>query len=42
MIPTLAAATVLVGLSRVGAHAVIRHGLKASRERHAGTPLTGC
>jgi len=40
MIPTLAAATVLVGLSRVGAHAVIRHGLKASRERHAGTPLT--
>jgi len=40
MIPTLAAATVLVGLSRVGAHAVIRLGLKASRERHAGTPLT--
>ena len=40
MIPTLAAAVLLVGLSRVGANAAIRHGLKASRERHVDTPAT--
>lgn len=40
MIPTVAAAAVLVGLSRVGANAAIRRGLKASSERHVDTPAT--
>jgi len=40
MIPTLTAAAVLVGLSRVGANAAIRHGLKAAREHHVDTPAT--
>jgi hypothetical protein len=40
MIPTVAAAAVLVGLSRLGANAAIRRGLKASSERHVDTPAT--
>lgn len=38
MIPTLAAAAALAGLSRAGVHAAIRHGLRAAREDHVGTP----
>jgi dipeptidyl aminopeptidase/acylaminoacyl peptidase len=38
MIPTLAAAAALAGLSRAGVHAAIRRGLRAAREDHVGTP----
>jgi dipeptidyl aminopeptidase/acylaminoacyl peptidase len=38
MIPTLAATLAVAGITRAGAHAAIRRGLKAAREEHVDTP----